>query len=147
MLWLGVDLSTVIPCVGVSQLLIFVRCNVFKIVWLEFITNITKYSHITSVRKTLHWLLIEHCSIFKTASYWCSSVYIVVIQNILYLSLNLDSLYKTCKSQADGVFLVVPYFATYRSTKHFGLSFAYDAPKIWHDLSDDVLLATSLYSF
>ena len=35
MLWLGVDLTTVIPCLGVSQLLIFVSCNVFKTVWLE----------------------------------------------------------------------------------------------------------------
>ena len=32
----------------------------------RIVTN-TKYSHITPVRKTLHWLPIEHCSIFKTA--------------------------------------------------------------------------------
>ena len=31
--------------------------------------------------------------------------------------------------------------------KHFGLSFAYDAPKIWNDLPDDVRSATSLHSF
>ena len=37
MLWLGVDLTTVIPCSGVSQLLIYVSCNVFKIVWLELL--------------------------------------------------------------------------------------------------------------
>ena len=30
---------------------------------------------------------------------------------------------------------------------HFGLSFAYDAPKIWNDLPDDVRSATSLHSF
>ena len=35
----------------------------------------------------------------------------------------------------------------HKSTKHFGISFAYDAPKIWNDLSDDVHLATSLHSF
>ena len=33
-----------------------------------------------------------------------------------------------------------------KSSKHFGLSFAYDAPKIWNDLPDDVHSATSLYS-
>ena len=45
--------------------------------------------------------------------------------------------------------LEVLYFATsiYKSTKHFGLSFTYDAPKIWNDLSDDVCSATSLHSF
>ena len=43
-------------------------------------------------------------------------------------------------SQADGVFLEVPHFAlsVYKSSKHFGLSFAYDALKIWNDLPDDV---------
>ena len=33
----------------------------------RIVTNTTKYSHITSVRKILHWLPIEHRSIFKTA--------------------------------------------------------------------------------
>ena len=30
--------------------------------------NTTRYSHITPVRKTLHWLPTEHHSIFKTLS-------------------------------------------------------------------------------
>ena len=54
------------------------------------------------------------------------------------------SIYNKGKSQADGVFLEVPL---YTSTKNFGLSFAYDAPKIWNDLPDDVHSATSLHSF
>ena len=33
----------------------------------RIVTNTTKYSHITPVWKTLHWLPIEHHSIFKTA--------------------------------------------------------------------------------
>ena len=47
------------------------------------------------------------------------------------------------------MFLEVPYFATsvYKSSKHVGLSFAYDAPKIWNDLPDDVHLVTPLHSF
>ena len=35
MLWLGVDLTTVIPSLRISLLLMFVSCNVFKIVFLE----------------------------------------------------------------------------------------------------------------
>ena len=31
--------------------------------------------------------------------------------------------------------------------KHFGLSFAYDAPMIWNDLPDEVRSANSLASF
>ena len=47
------------------------------------------------------------------------------------------------------MFLEVPRFApsVYKSTKHFGLSFAYDAPKIWNDLPDDERLANSHHSF
>ena len=33
----------------------------------RIVTNTTKYSYITPVRKTLHWLPIEHHSVFKTA--------------------------------------------------------------------------------
>ena len=33
----------------------------------RIVTNTTKYSHITPVRKTLHWLPIEHRFIFNTA--------------------------------------------------------------------------------
>ena len=46
------------------------------------------------------------------------------------------SVYNTRKSQTDGVFLEVPHFATSvcKSTKHFGLRFAYDAPNILNDL-------------
>ena len=59
------------------------------------------------------------------------------------------TVYKTCKTQADGVFLKVLHFATtvHKSTKHFGLSFAYDAAKICNDLSDDVRSATSFHSY
>ena len=47
------------------------------------------------------------------------------------------------------MFLDFPHFAPsiYKSSKHFGLRFAYDAPKIWNNLPGDVHLATSLYSF
>ena len=114
----------------------------------RIVTNTTKYSHITPVRKILHWLPIEQRSIFKTAL-------------LVYKFLNCgqpryfapflkprQSVYNTRKSQADGVFLEIPHFATslYKSSKHFGLSFAYDAPKIWNDLPDDVRSATSLHS-
>ena len=59
------------------------------------------------------------------------------------------SVYNTHKGQAYGVFLEVPHFATSvdMSTENFCLSFAYDAPKIWNDFSDDVHSATSLHSF
>ena len=47
--------------------------------------------------------------------------------------------------EADSVMIEVSYL--YKAAKHFGLSFASDAPEIWNDLPDDVQLATSLSSF
>ena len=56
----------------------------------RIVANTTKYSHITPVRKSLHWLPIMHRSIFKVALL-CKSFYIVAIQNTSNLSLNLDT--------------------------------------------------------
>ena len=59
----------------------------------RIVTNTTKYSHITPVRKTL---LLNTVCLFNTVPYsrlpyWCTSSYIGVIQNILRLSFNLDT--------------------------------------------------------
>ena len=147
-LWFGVDLTTVIPCLGVSQLLIFVSCNVFKIVWLELLpTPLSIHTSLLLGRLSIGCLL--NIVPFSRLPYWCTSSYIVVIQNILYLSLNLDIMSIThikvklmvCSLRSHTLPL------QYKPTKHFGLSFVYDAPKIWNDLDDDVPSATSLHSF
>ena len=80
--------------------------------------------------------------------YWGTDSYKVVIKNILYLSLSVYSVYNAHKSKADLVVLEVLHFtiSVLKSTRHFGLRFAYDTPKIWNDLLDDLHLATSLHS-
>ena len=115
----------------------------------RIVTNTTKYSHITPVRKTLHWLPIEHRSIFKIGLLVCKFLHSGYQIYFVPVLKPICCIYKTCKSQADGVFLEVPHFVTsaYKSTKYFGLSFAYDVPKIWNELPDDVLSATPLHSF
>ena len=115
----------------------------------RIVTNTTKYSHITPVRKTLHWLPIEHHSIFKTALLMYKFLHRGYPKYFAPFLKPRHSVYNTRKSQDDGVFLEVPHFApsVYKSPKHFGLSFAYNAPKIWNDLPDDVWSATSLHSF
>ena len=57
-------------------------------------------------------------------------------------------MYNTCKSQVDDVVLEVPNFTSliFKSTMHFGLSCANDAPVIWNNLPDNVYSATSLSS-
>ena len=100
----------------------------------RIVANTTKYSHITPVRKSLHWLPVLHCSVFKTA---------LLVYKFLhsghpkYFELFLKprhSVYRTRRSQSDGVLLEVPHCA-------------YDAPRIWNDLPDDVHSAKSLSSF
>ena len=123
-------LTTVIPCLEVSQLWIFVSCNLFKIVWPEL--SPTPPSTPTSLR--------------------LGRFYIVCLLSFIYRLLkSRQSVYNTRKSQVDGVFLEIPHFTTslYKSSKHFGVSFAfaYDAPKISNDLPDDVHAATFLHSF
>ena len=88
----------------------------------RIVTNTTKYSHITPVRKILHWLPIEHRSIFKTA---------LLVYKLLncghpkyfvpFLKPRQSVYNNTHKSQADSVFLEVPHFATsiYKSSKYF----------------------------
>ena len=57
------------------------------------------------------------------------------------------SVYRTRRSQSEGVLLEVPHFASiYKSEKRFGLSFSYDAPMIWSGLPDDVRSAKSPHS-
>ena len=135
-------MTTVIYCLEVSLLLIFVNCNVFKIVLLELLPSL--YSHIIPVRKTLHWLPIEHCSL--RLPYWCTSSHIVVSRHILYLSLNLDIVSITHIKVKLMLYCLKSGTLLFQYINHFGLSFSYDAPKIWNDLPDDVHSASFHHS-
>ena len=110
----------------------------------RIVCRATCLSHTTPLRKTLHWLPIRHRCIFKTA--------LLVYKYLLYFSPFLkvrQCTYNTRLSQSDGIILHVPQYqpSIYKSTKQFGLSFAYDALKIWNELPDDVRSATSIASF
>ena len=89
MLWLVVDLTTVFLCSGVSLFLIFMSFNVFKIVLLESLpTPLSTHTSLLLERLSIGWLL--NSILFLKLPYWCISSYKMAIQNILYLSLNLD---------------------------------------------------------
>ena len=77
----------------------------------RIVTNTTRYSHITPVRKTLHWLPIEHHSIFKTALLVYKFLHRGYPKYFAPFLKPRHSVYNTRKSQADGVFLEVPHFA------------------------------------
>ena len=71
----------------------------------------------------------------------------MVILNCLNFFLNLET--STCTSQIGRVALEVPQFdsSVYKSTEHFGFSFAYDTSVVWNNLPDDVHSVTSLAFF
>ena len=112
----------------------------------RIVANTIKYSHITPVRKALHWL---YRSIFKTAMLVYKFPHSGNPKYFEPFLIPRHSAYNTRRSQSDGIFLEVPHFASvFKSQKHFGLSFAYDAPMIWNDLPDEVRsTANSLASF
>ena len=115
----------------------------------RIVTNTNRFSHITPALKSLHWLPIEQRSVFKTAT----MVYKFLQTGYpRYFGAFLNarkSVYNTRSSQREGEVLEVPQFipSVHKSTRHFGFSFAYDAPKVWNELPDDIRSATSLLSF
>ena len=60
-----------------------------------------------------------------------------------------QSVYKTRRSQNQGIFLIVPRFhsSSHKSAKHFGHSFVFDAPTLWNSLPVDVCGSSTLCSF
>ena len=115
----------------------------------RIVTNHRKYAHVTPILQKLHWLPVKYRCIFKTAT---------LVYNFLHSGspsyfepfLSFSSCpYSTRHSHPDHQYLTVPPFhsSVFMSAKHFGHSFAFDAPKIWNDLPQDVRSATSVASF
>ena len=90
MLWLVVNLTTVIPCLGVFLLLIFVSCNVPKIVLIALLSS-PPSTHTSPLLERLYIGCLLNIFLYLRLPYWCISSYKVLIQNILYLFLNHDS--------------------------------------------------------
>ena len=115
----------------------------------RIVTNHRKYAHVTPILQKLHWLPVKYRCIFKTAT---------LVYKFLHCGspsyfepfLSFSSCpYSTRHSHPDHQYLTVPPFhsSVLKSAKHFGHSFAFDAPKIWNDLPQDVRSATSVASF
>ena len=87
----GSQLNCCNSFLGVSQLLIFVSCNVFKIVWLELLpTPLSIHTSLLLGSLSICIGCLLNTVPYSKLPYWCTSSYIVVVQNMLYLSLNLD---------------------------------------------------------
>ena len=114
-----------------------------------FVTGASKYTHITSTLRTLHWLPIRQCIIFKT---------LVLVYKYLttgqpkyfapYLPLYKSAM-NTRRSNPKKLFLQVPFYCAsiHKSKVYFNNSFSYDDPKLWNDLPYDIHSAPNLSSF
>ena len=113
------------------------------------VTNYRKYANVTPILKQLHCLPVRYRCIFKTAT---------LVYNLLHsgspsyfeLFLSLSSCpYSTRHSHPDHQYFTVPSFHSpvFKSVKHFGHSFTFDASKIWNEIPHDVRSATSAASF
>ena len=84
----------------------------------------------TPVLNKLHWLPVEHHTVFKTATLVFRFLHTGFPKYFTpYLS-SYSSSYTTRRSQSGGNFLVIPKFypSIHKSVKQFDSSFAFDAP-------------------
>ena len=88
---------------------------------------------------------IKHHSVFKMTLLVCKFLHSGHPKYIEPFLKPIHSVYRTLRSYSHGMLLEIPH--QYISLKGiFGLRFAYDAPRIWNDLPDDVHSAKSLSS-
>ena len=85
---------------------------------------------------------LQHCMVYKFL-HNCSPSY---FELFLFLS---SCSYSTKCSYPERQYLTVSPFhsSVFKSVKHFGHSFAFDAPNIWNELPYDVCSTTSVTSF
>ena len=115
----------------------------------HIVANTSKFTSITPILKKLHWLPVECRSVFKTATLVYKFIHTGLPKYFdPYLQLYKCN-YNTRRSQNAGTFLTVPKFqpSIHKSTRHFGFSFAFDAPEVWNSLPEKVLTSPTVGSF
>ena len=115
----------------------------------RIVSNTSRYTSITPVLKNLHWLPVQHRSVFKTATLVYKFLHTGFPKYFVPYISSYSSSYNTRRSQSGGNFLVIPKFqpSVHKSVKQFGHSFAFDAPTVWNALPDEIRVSPSLASF
>ena len=95
---------------------------------------------IIPVLKKLHWLPVEHRSVFKTATLVDKFRHSGFPKYFAPYISSYSSSYITRHNQSGGNYLVIPKFqpSVHKSVKQFGYSFAFDAPTVWNALPDEI---------
>ena len=82
----------------------------FFIFRLAVVTKTTRYTHISPVRKKLHWLLIEYRCVFKTALLVYKFLHSGTPDYFTPYLKPKKFTYMTRSSQSDGIILDVPLY-------------------------------------
>ena len=142
--WLSVLLSaagwtTVTPFTGTSQSSTYINCSVYRKVLLK-LSLTSKFSSISPVLKSLHWLPVDQGSVFKTPTL----VYKFIDTGFPeYFGPHLLS-YRRCYNtrytghEGANILVVLKFFhSSHTSVNQFGHSFAFDASTVWNSLPVD----------
>ena len=89
----------------------------------RIVSNTSRYTSITPVLKKLHYLPVELCSVFKTATLVYKFLHTGFPKYFAPYISSYSSSYSTRRSQSGGNFLVIPKFqpSVHESIKQFGL--------------------------
>ena len=115
----------------------------------RIVSNTSRYTSITPVLKNLHWLPVEHISVFKTATLVYKFLHTGFPKYFAPYISSYSSSYRTRLSRSGGNLLVIPKFqpSHHKSVKQFGHSLAFDAPAVWNALPEEIPASPSLASF
>ena len=115
----------------------------------RIVSNTSCYTSITPVLKKLHWLPVEQCMLFKTATLVYKFLHTNFPRYFAPYLASYTSSYSTRCNQSGGNFLVIPKFypSVHKSIKQFGYSFTFDAGTVWNALPDEIRASPSLVSF
>ena len=108
-----------------------------------------KFSHITPVLKSLHWLPVKYRSAFKTATIIYKHLNTGVPKYFSQYLTQYTCAINTRRSNPGNLFLNTPDYSpsTHTSKIHFNSSFSQDGPSLWNSLPHKVRSAPSLLTF
>ena len=97
----------------------------------------------------LHWLPVEHHSVFKTSTLVHKFLHTGFPKYFVPFTSSYSTSYSTKRNQSGSNFFLVPKFQRFiqKSVKQFGYSFAFDAPTVWNYLPDEMCASPALASF
>ena len=115
----------------------------------RIITRSSRFSHITPVLRSLHWLPIKHRIRFKTLSIIYKFLHTGIPTYFSPHLVRYTCAVNTRRSSPDNLFLKVPVYKTTinKSKVQFQNCLSYDGPLLWNSLPHEIRSAPTLSCF